>query len=1372
MTSIVARTCTEFNAELRHVRVKPFRLDELRDVAAYVLVGAPGGGKTTLFKREARETGGSFESARDFMTLRNRRGRREKTLFIDALDEQRTGSCDPRASLDSIRSKLDELGQPSFRISCRDADWLGISDRNHLKRVSPDGSVRVFHLDPLDQDGIFGILTEILEVGTPEQFVKEARDRGIERLIENPMTLKLLVRATESGGWPVSRIETFQQACASLAQEPNPEHQAKSTDRPDEGALLEAAGNLCAIQVLTGRDGFSRRPEEDSGRYIRWTDAVREAREAATYSLQSRIFDSIGADRMAPVHRHVAEFLAGRCLASRVSKGTPVSRVLALATGYDGHVVTDLQGTTAWLAAHCKESRAQVMERDPVGTLLYGDISAFSIEEKISLVWAIARHLKRHTGLEDLFHSRNPRLGDLASPDMADSFRGLLSRSDADSTDRWAILVVLRALQVGSEVPGLADAALKLVREQYRHPQVRSEALDAYVRQGKRSESYASVLLRLLEDVWQGRVPDSEDELLGQLLAALYPEPLGAAQAVSYLRSPRNRRLGGAYWRFWNFRIAEETDMQRIAELLDAFADKAASIRGEFEGRWFERFGPVFSTIRHLPPSLLARYLESTDSEVEPSRLRAWLDLVSDARMIRLRPDERRSVQEWLAARPNIVKSVFRVVVERSASEERFKQVIDRAQHLLLDLPFPPDFDHWCLDQSTQATDAGVASVFRESACTIRRRNPSNSGPGVIVSPNDERDAASEREHEELLVGGVPVERPVQPSPEDVSDPADDPKREWRSRTRENLRSLHENRCQPAFLEGLAEVYFGNDDLTEGTGPLERLFDLLGDRQLVEAALAGLRGTVTRDDMPTEREVLRLHSQDRWHRLALPFLAGMEEIERVSGKVIEILAKPGIRLALAFHYTTRRRHPAPHGTEASESVESALPGWYLQLIESDPGLVADVLVRTVRSEVRKGLTLYGELLNLLKEEVYSEVARLASVRLLNLIPVRCTAPQLDGLELVLKAALRHCEKKELQALVQKKLGRSSMTVGQRVYWLAAGLFLDPHRYRQRLERYVSFDEERIRHLMEFLAGDSSNSDRSLSIQSLGVQSLEALIGRGGILHRPLSQHTQAVRASALLQGLVEQLGNDPAPEATEAFERLLRAPRLEPWHPPLLYWQRRQAEIRRNASFISPSIEQVRQTLDNARPASAADLAALTTDLFGGLAREIRDGSASLWKQFWNTDNRGAPTTPKHEDRCRDLLLQLLRDRGLDRLGVESQQEVHYADDKRADIRVSFGGSNIPIEIKKSMHRELWSAIRNQLVRKYTRDPGSEGYGVYVVLWFGLQDVPIPPSGPRPQDAFELREKLRDGLETDERLKISIVVIDVANSDIGQPGAN
>ncbi len=1364
----VSRTCTESKAVPSLGPGTPVGLDELRDIGAYVLLGAPGSGKTTLFEREARETSGVFDSARDFTAL-DRPEWHGKTLFIDALDERRPRSSSPTHPLDQVRSKLDKLGRPRFRISCRDADWLGKSDWDHLKRVSPDGSVRVFHLDPLDQDGIYGILSEILKTQTPEQFVDEATDRGVERLLDNPLTLKLLVSVTSAGGWPASRSETYERACAILLRETNLEHTAAAQDRPAEKALLEAAEKLCAIQLMAGMDGYSLQPVQADAQFIPFGEVAQEAREAVHYALRSRLFVS-AASGMTTVHRHVAEFLAGRYLAGRIHKGTPVTRVLALVTGYDGHVVSDLQGITAWLAVHCKESRVPVTERDPVGTLLYGDISVFTPEEKTLLVRAVAQHLERHKGLKELFHSRNPRLADLATPDMADSFRATLSTSDEDSTNLLATLLVLRALQVGPEVPGLADVARTLVRERDRHHDVRNEALDAYVGQGKGTKDYSTVLSGLLEEVWQGKISDPENELLGRLLSTLYPEPLGAVRAVSYLRSPKHLLHGGAYWRFWSFRIAEETHMQRIAELLDAFADKAARIRSEFEGRWFGRFGSPFSTIRHLPPSLLARYLESGGSEVEPSRLRAWLELISDSGVVRVGPEERRTLHEWLSARPNMVRSVFRAAAEKSARDGRVKQVVDHAQRLLLDSPLPPDFDHWCMEQSRQSSDQGdegLARIFRESARTIRRRNPSISEPGESVSPSAELNSSLKHKPEGLLADDGPVRRSEQEPSDDTPDPAEASRDEWQRHTRKRRHLLYENRCEAAFLEGLAEVYFGNDFLTEGASPQERLLDLLGDHELVEAAVAGLQGTVTRDDLPTEREVLQLHSQGQSYRLALPFLAGMNEIDQCSGSTVESHDKSRLRLALAFRYTKQPHHPTLAKPASPGVGGTEVPRWYRDLLKYKPCLPADVLVRTVRAEIKQGSVLFSELLNFLYEGAYSEVARLASLPLLRLIPVRCTAPQLDGLEVVLKSALLYCDKRELHVLIEEKLGKKSMTVGQTVYWLAAGLFLDPSQYRQRLEGYVAFDEERIKHVVKFMAGGLMDSDRSLPIQSLDVESLEALVARGGRLHRPLSQGTQAVRASALIQSLVKQLGSDPSPATTEALERLLRMPELKPWHPEIRHSQRHQLELRRDSYFSYPSIEQLRQTLDNCRPASVSDLAALTIDRLDGLAREIRDGNASLWRQFWNVDAHGVPTTPRHEDRCRDLLLELLKGRGLEQLGVDLQREAYYSDDKRADIRASFEGSNIPIEIKKSMHSELWSSIRNQLVGKYTRDPRSEGYGIYLVLWFGAQNVPKPPNGPRPENASELRERLLDGLEASERLKISIVVIDVASPDIG-----
>ena len=127
-------------------------------------------------------------------------------------------------------------------------------------------------------------------------------------------------------------------------------------------------------------------------------------------------------------------------------------------------------------------------------------------------------------------------------------------------------------------------------------------------------------------------------------------------------------------------------------------------------------------------------------------------------------------------------------------------------------------------------------------------------------------------------------------------------------------------------------------------------------------------------------------------------------------------------------------------------------------------------------------------------------------------------------------------------------------------------------------------------------------------------------------------------------------------------------------------------------------------------------------------------------------------------------MLDFLRAR-LNPVGVDAQPEGRYADDKRADIRVSFGTFNVPVEIKRSTDRKLWSAVRSQLIKKYVRDPGTNGHGIYLVLWFGKKGVPMPPSGPRPQSAYELEQRLENSLSFDEKLKISIVVMDVAHPE-------
>ena len=162
------------------------------------------------------------------------------------------------------------------------------------------------------------------------------------------------------------------------------------------------------------------------------------------------------------------------------------------------------------------------------------------------------------------------------------------------------------------------------------------------------------------------------------------------------------------------------------------------------------------------------------------------------------------------------------------------------------------------------------------------------------------------------------------------------------------------------------------------------------------------------------------------------------------------------------------------------------------------------------------------------------------------------------------------------------------------------------------------------------------------------------------------------------------------------------------------------------------------------------------------LAVQIRSDSTDDWRQYWNEPHGQLPT-PKHEDHCRDALLSDLRQRLPQ--GVDAQPEGQYANDKRADIRVSYEDFQVPMEIKKNMHRDLWSAPQNQLIKLYTSAPDTDGYGIYLVFWFGKDRTQPSPSGTRPADAKELKERLEATLSPNEARKISVCVIDVSRPD-------
>jgi hypothetical protein len=103
------------------------------------LLGEPGAGKSSAFEQEAEAQGGIVLAVAEFLEDVDAEWQ-GRTLFLDGLDETRAAGGGDRV-LFKIGSRLKKLGNPSFRIACRAADWFGSTDRDTMAVASPDGEL-------------------------------------------------------------------------------------------------------------------------------------------------------------------------------------------------------------------------------------------------------------------------------------------------------------------------------------------------------------------------------------------------------------------------------------------------------------------------------------------------------------------------------------------------------------------------------------------------------------------------------------------------------------------------------------------------------------------------------------------------------------------------------------------------------------------------------------------------------------------------------------------------------------------------------------------------------------------------------------------------------------------------------------------------------------------------------------------------------------------------------------------------------------------------------------------------------------------------------------------------------------------------------
>lgn len=1293
------------------------RLADLRSARGYVLLGEPGSGKSTAFEEEAKgDEDAGVVTARRFTrrSLDAHREWRVRTLFIDGLDEVRARGGDLREPLDTVVGRLEELGKPRFRLSCREDSWLGRSDFHELSSVVDGEDLHLLRLDPLSGQDARSILAAA-GVPDPDGFMWKAVDRGLEVFLQNPLLLDILRRARGSGTWPVGRLATFERACEALVRETNREHlNARDGDPFAYRAVVLAAGRLCAILLLTGNSGWSRSgPGDDE------YPALNEAGEEQTllkFALDTKLFVGSAETGRTWRHRQIAEFLAAMYLHHAIrQRQAPAGRVLAWMTGIDGIVVPDLRSVSVWLAARNPDIRRTLIELDPVGVAFQGDAGGFS-------------------------------------PPMI-----------RDAT--WG-------------------------------PTARRRALSALIHRLGQEDEGPAIAWGLLGEFDEGRIPeDKGGELRGELLTFLYPCHFAAEDIWDYATHiwsvdarARNELSAsplpkGQAERFWTGHLVDQSGSDDVRTLLDTLVARA------------EELIPLLAQnkVESVVLGLLARGLELFGERMEVTRLHEWFELVEvDYEMPGLVPahcmntvlrspytDESTRIYCWLRDRPDMQLALLLEGLERNASLPRDRALDQQVGVKFLGDEVPPGFRAWCLNTAVEKAEEspGVAVELAFWAVTERDKW----GP-----PLPDKDVVAGVRNTPLLVDWherrVTAEASLAEKTRRLQS-----ERHMRIQAkrqadllaiRENLATIETGHGPPEIVYELGSTY--RSGLRIGVDQARsRLLDRLGgDEDVFRAVILGFRRLVGRTDLPDLEEIVRLHEQGMMSSMASPFLAGLAEDEEAGADPLERLDEDGLRRALGFYLLSglpTTRHPIPRLFSYSED---ARPMWYRRSLETRPQAVSDALVAVHRARVRAKELPDQHLYDLSKAEEYAEVARLAVPSMFTPFPSCCTEPQVVPLRLVLWTALKYMPSDDLRRLVRRRLLRKGMDSAQRACWLGAGLFVERESLLPALVDFVSGgrdSEGKAGALVNFLVPKR----KPLGDQEWPTAELIALVRAvGARLSSPWDERHGSsghflgdsfaigTKVDALVNNWLDTLAGRVDEEAVAGLRSLADDPALNSWQGRLLRACDDQMRRLRLEAYTPPSLPEIRNALGGGPPAGAADLAALVADKLASLADRIRDGNTDPWQQYWHTDPddpKGRKVIkPKSEDPCRDALLsdlQLL----LEPHDVDAQPEGHHAEDARSDIIAVHGTRAIVVEIKKTDSKDLWTAIEDQLIARYTRDPRSGGYGIFLVLWFGADHLRrSPPSGTRPRTREELRRMLEGLLIQEQRRTITVIVVDVS----------
>ncbi|WP_226574440.1 NACHT domain-containing protein [Microseira wollei] len=559
---------------------------EISSLPCLVLLGEPGIGKTHAMKAEQEricnqiKANGDEELTLDLHSFGSEdrlvkklfespkfttwvEGTHRLYIFLDSLDECLL-RIDTVAALlaDEFIEYQDKANRLFLRINCRTAVWSTTLEEG-LKHIFGKDGVGVYELAPLRlADVRAAAASEGIE---SEYFLTEIWNKNLVPLAIKPVTLKFLLNTYRryNGQFPENQTlcDLYQAGCKLLCDEDNPEDPRSSRQKGNlelEQRLIVAA-RIAAVTIFgnrfavwTGVD-WGQVPEEDvllqklcqgnesaNGRNFEVTEA------AIKEVLDTGLFSSRGLYRMGWSHQTYAEFLAAWYLVQHEIPLTQITELIYSSEYPDRKLIPQLHETAAWLASMRADVLQEIIKTDP-DVLLRSDIPTdadvrASIVDNLLLQYEQEKLFDRN--LDNYRHYAKLNHSGLAAqlhPYICDPNKQIDARDLAIH------------IAEGCEVHEFQEELVNLALDS-------SQSIYLRVSAAKAICSVGDVDTRLkLKPLAVRQLPEDEDDRLkGYILKALWSDHLTAEELFQALTSPKKLNFFGAYQMFLKYHLAPQ----------------------------------------------------------------------------------------------------------------------------------------------------------------------------------------------------------------------------------------------------------------------------------------------------------------------------------------------------------------------------------------------------------------------------------------------------------------------------------------------------------------------------------------------------------------------------------------------------------------------------------------------------------------------------------------------------------------------------------------------------------------------------------------------------------------------------------------------